>query len=385
MMPPFSRFWRAVGLLSLPILLLALAGCSAAPPDCHSPDVLCIGFVTGSGGLKDYGLNEQAWQSLAQLRDEGIVVDVIDSVDSLDYEKNIVFFVEHGYDMVFTGGFSLAETTLSMARKHPQVAFVMIGQPPPESVSPPNLAGVVFPEGQAGFWAGALAAHFSETRIVGAVFANQAIPTVAAYARGFEAGAQDVDAQVVFYTEGRFADSLNDREWGFEQADNLYNDRRADVLFAYGGATGLAALEQFQGRVIGVEMDFARRYPSMRERLVASIIFDFSIIQEIARAGRVSQEVYQGEYRVLWGDTPAPEVLESIEYPGEDALTGDEDVLETDDEMGEDSPADDTGGQDDVDGDDGNKESDHGTDDGYGEGDGDDGEGDNNDDNDNGG
>lgn len=329
----FARFWRAFGLLSLPILLLALAGCSPTPPDCHSADVFCIGLVTGSGGLKDDGMNEQAWQSLSQLREEGMVVDVIESVDALDYEKNIAFFVAYGYDMVFTAGYSLAEPTLSLARKHPRTAFVMIGQPPPEEDSPPNLAGVIFPEEKAGFWAGALAAHFSQTRIVGAVFAHQAIPTVAAYARGFEAGAQEVDAQVVFYTDGKFTDSLNDREWGIQQADSLL-DRKADILFAYGGATGLAALEQFQGRVIGVEIDFARRYSSMRERLVASIVFDFSILQEIARAGKISQTVYKGGYRVLWGDTPAPEVLESLEYPGEEDPDGEDDTQEPDDEAG---------------------------------------------------
>lgn len=354
MTPRFARFWRAVGLLSLPLLLLALAGCSSTPPDCRSADVLCIGFVTGSGGLKDNGLNEQAWQALVQLREEGMVGDVIESVDSFDYEKNIAFFVEYGYDMVFSGGYLLTEDAISIARKHPGTVFVMVGQSLPEEDAPPNLAGVIFPEEQAGFWAGALAAHFSETRIVGAVFANQAIPTVAAYARGFEAGAQEVDAQVVFYSQGRFTDSLNDPEWGIEQADILYNDRKADILFAYGGATGLAALEQFQGQVIGVEIDFARRYPAMRERLVASIVFDMSILQEIARAGQISQAVYEAGYRVLWGNTPAPEVLEPLEYPGEEDQGREQDAPATDNEAGEDSIDGDTGDQDAVGGDDAN-------------------------------
>lgn len=363
MIPRTARFWRVVGLLSLPIFLFALAGCSATPPDCRSADVFCIGFVTGGGGLKDNGMNEQAWQALVQLREDGMVVDVIESVDALDYEKNIAFFVEYGYDMVITGGYSLAEPTLSMARKHPGTAFVVVGQSPPEEDSPSNLAGVIFPEKRAGIWAGALAAHFSETRIVGAVFANQAIPTVATYARGFEAGAQEVDAQVIFYTSGRFSDSLNDREWGADQADSLYNDRKADILFAYGGATGLAALEQFQGQVIGVEIDFARRYPSMRERLVASIVFDMSILQEIARAGQISQAVYEGEYRVLWGDTPAPEVLESLEDTGEEDQGREQGVPGADNEAGEDSADGGAGDQDTVGGDDANTGDDEGTED----------------------
>jgi basic membrane lipoprotein Med (substrate-binding protein (PBP1-ABC) superfamily) len=178
---------------------------------------------------------------------------------------------------------------------------------------------LLFPEGQAGFWAGALAAHFSEAGIVGAVFANPAIPSVGAYGRGFQAGAREVDAHLVYYQHGRFAASLSDREWGARQAD-LLDERGADVLFAYGGGTGISALEQFRGRVIGVEVDFGRRYPSMQNRLIASIIFDLSILTQIVQAGQVSQPVYQGAYQVVWGNQHAPEVLEALGVYDEDAF-----------------------------------------------------------------
>jgi basic membrane lipoprotein Med (substrate-binding protein (PBP1-ABC) superfamily) len=355
----FARAWRATGLLILLFFLIAPAGCLAVPPDCRSDEFVCVGFVTDFNGLRDYGLNEQTWQVLQELRQDGFVVDVIESIDTYDYVKNVAYFGDHGYDLVFTSGYSLAETTHAMAEKYPQTSFVILGQPPEED-APPNLAGVLFPEAQAGFWAGGLAAHFSEAGIVGAVFANPAIPSVGAYGRGFEAGAQRVEAHPVYYEHGRFAASLSDREWGARQADIL-DERGADVLFAYGGGTGISALEQFRGRVIGVEVDFGRQFPSMQNRLIASIVFDLSILNEIVRAGRVSQPVYQGAYLVVWGDEPAQEVLESLGMYGEDAFeetndetedVSDEVSEESDDDFDDDDDDDDDDDFDDDDDDD---------------------------------
>ena len=318
-MTPSARFLRALSPLLTMFLLVAPAGCLPVPPECRSPDVICVGLVTDTNGLQDYGLNEQAWQVLEQLRQDDIVVDVIESIDMRDYDKNVAYFGDQGYDLVFTSGYGLVETTRTMAEKYPNVSFVMLGQAPDEKDSPPNLAGVIFPEEQAGFWAGALAAHFSEMRIVGGVFANFEIPSVGAYARGFESGAQGVDVQVISYEYGSFEASLGDPEWGARQAEFL-EDLGADVLFAYGGSTGTSALEQARGRVIGVEVDFARRFPSMQNRLIASIVFDLSILKEIVYAGKVSQPTYEATYQVIWGNTPAPEVLASPErLPLDDA------------------------------------------------------------------
>ena len=315
-MTGFLQFWRM--LLPLVVLsLIAPAGCLPVPPECRSDEVVCIGFVTDSNGLRDYGMNEQTWLVLQTLREEGVVVDVIESIDQFDYRKNLAYFSDHGYDLVISGGYDMKDLMLEMAHKYEGVSYLLIGQAPPEEDAPPNLAGIVFPEAQAGLWAGGLAAHFSEAKLVGAIFASRDIPSVGEYARGFELGVDAgigesvVQAEVVAYPEGRFASSLSDVDWGELQAENLYA-RGTDVLFAYGGSTGISALEQFRGQVIGVEVDLGRRFPSMQERLVASIVFDLSILKEIGAIGKISQPVYQGGYQVLWGKTPAPEVLELL-------------------------------------------------------------------------
>lgn len=330
-----ARAWRAAGLLISLFFLIAPAGCLAVPPDCHSEEVICLGFVTDQNGLRDYGLNEQAWQTLQALREQGFIVDVIESIDAFDYAKNVTYFANHGYDLVFTSGYALAETTHALAEKYPQTDFVMLGQPPSED-APPNLAGVLFPEAQAGFLAGAAAAILSESGKIGAIFANPELPSVKAYARGFQVGARlkEVEVFVVAHEDARFSDSLNDREWGARQADAL-DERGADVLFAYGGGTGLSALEQFRSRVIGAEVDFGRGYPSMQKRLIASILFDLSILNEIAQAGGLTQPIYEGTYQILWGEAIDPALLESLPSLEEVDFRLDETLL-----LGEDLPED---------------------------------------------
>jgi basic membrane protein A len=294
------------------VLAVFLAGCAppvSALPDCQSVEVICVGFVTDIGGLQDYGLNEQAWKTLQDARADGIVIDVIESVEVRDYRKNIAYFANLNYDLVITAGYDLAEITLAMAEEYPDLSFLMLGQAPPEEDAPLNLAGVVFPEEQAGFLAGSLAASFSKTDKVAAVFAHPEIPSVAAYARGFEAGAQGVQVDVVFHADEDFASSLNDPIWGADQAFFL-EQAGADVLFAYGGKTAISAMEQARGRVIGVEVDLARRFPYFRNQVIASVVFDLSVLKEIVPDGQVSQPLYEAGYQVIWGNIPTPEVGE---------------------------------------------------------------------------
>ncbi|PKN93550.1 MAG: hypothetical protein CVU44_09365 [Chloroflexi bacterium HGW-Chloroflexi-6] len=294
------------------VLAVLLSGCAApvaSLPDCQAGEVICVGFVTDVGGLQDYGLNEQTWKTLQDARADGIVIDVIESVEVRDYRKNIAYFANLDYDLIITSGYDLAKITLVMADEYPNLSFLMLGQAPPEEEAPPNLAGVIFPEEQAGFLAGSFAASFSETGIVGAVFAHPEIPSVAAYARGFEAGAQGAQVEMVYHEDEDFASSLDAPTWGADQAFFL-EQAGADVLFAYGGQTAISALEQTRGRVIGVEVDLARRFPYFQHQVIASIVFDLSVLKEIVPEGQVSQPLYEAGYQVIWGDIPTPEVGE---------------------------------------------------------------------------
>jgi basic membrane protein A and related proteins len=307
-LPRLSFFTPAAG-IALAALLTLLTACAAPPaPECRNPDILCAGLVTDVGGLNDASLNEQVWQILQEARTENVIVAAIASVDARDYAKNIAYFGERNYDLILTSGRAPAQEAILLAGKYPHSDFVLIGQAPPADPSLPNVAGILFPEEQAGQWAGALATHLSQTGRVGAVFAHPEIPSVAAYARGFAAGAGEARVDMVFYEDGSFSSSLSDPAWGAEKARWL-NKRGADVLFAFGGSTGISALEHATGRVVAVEIDVARRFPYFQSNPFASIIFDVSVLKEILRAGEITQPVYWGGYEVIWHDAPAPQVL----------------------------------------------------------------------------
>lgn len=264
------------------LLLAGLAqACSFNPPDCHSQQVFCVGYVSDVAGLEDAGLNQAAWaaiETLAQVH--GFQAQAIESADSREYGKNMDFFLAAGVDVLVTGGFGPGDATRERAQAHPEVLFIGLGQSHTDEDSPlpRNLAWLTFPEDQAGFLAGALAASFTETGLVGAVLPHEAIPGMSWYGQGFCNGAQhlleDVNCQLRYNSESSFEGSFSDPFWGEQAAQTLVADG-VDVILAYGGSTGNSALRAAAAEnafLVGVEQDLAVSMPDVRHRLLASIV-----------------------------------------------------------------------------------------------------------------
>jgi basic membrane protein A len=223
----------------------ALTACQSSS-DCFHEDVICTALVTDTQGIEDHGINQNTWDGLETAKNAGLTnkVELIESVDSRDYLKNIAYFAERGYDLIFTSGIALADETLQSADLYPDSVFVGLNQTFEESH--PNLISVTFPEDQMGFVAGLLAAHLTQTGIVGAVCETSGIDAMWRYCEGFRAGATYLPEQtpqvVVIYREDGNRDSLFlDEAWGYETGISLAG-RGVDVLFAAGGVTGQGAL-----------------------------------------------------------------------------------------------------------------------------------------------
>jgi basic membrane protein A len=242
------------------ILAIALIACSQSP-DCFQEDIFCAALVTDTRGLNDYGLNQDAWVGLQQAKADGIVDQIayIESVDTRDYEKNIAFFVDNGYDVIVTSSIGMQNATLHYADLKPASVFIGINQTDDESRS--NFISVTFAEDQMGFIAGALATRLTDTGIVGAVCETSGIDAMWRYCEGFRAGVKYADDSVkaiVVYRENESSSKLFiDDEWGYDNAQNLIRDG-ADVIFAAGGGTGegaLRAANEAQVKSIGAERD----------------------------------------------------------------------------------------------------------------------------------
>lgn len=248
------------------------------PPDCFRAEVFCAALVTDTLGIKDHGLNQDTWAGLEQAKAAGLADEIayIESVDARDYQKNIAYFADRGYDVIVASGIGLTDETLRAADLYPDSVFVGMNQPHEESRS--NLIPITFPEDQMGFLAGALAARLTETGVVAGVCETSGIDSMWRYCEGFRAGAEHaggVKRILVSYRDDGDSEKLFvDEAWGYDTAKNLIF-RGADVIFAAGGTTGQGALRAATEAgipAIGVEQDQAAALGESGKGVVTSIL-----------------------------------------------------------------------------------------------------------------
>ena len=271
---------RLLASLVLLFFISTLSACESQPADCSRDDVFCVGLVTAYDGVDDHGLNQATWEALQKVATEVKIarLDNIESVDARDWGKNVTFFADRGYDVIVTVGTNLAETTVAIAVKYPDISFIGIDQQLDEVYN--NVATIAFAEDQAGFLAGIVAAMVSPSGKVGAICETSGIDVVWQYCEGFRAGAiyekEDIEVTVVYREHGDSGKTFNDPEWGKQNMLSLV-DKGVDVMTGFGGNTAQGAFLAAADNgvfVIGSEADLYYRLPDIQEVLVTSIIND---------------------------------------------------------------------------------------------------------------
>jgi basic membrane protein A len=221
-----------------------LVACQSSP-NCFDEDVFCAALVTDTLGIDGYGISQEIWVGLEESKAEGLTEQVayIESVDSRDYQKNMAYFANRGYDLVISNGIGLQDETTFSALAYPNVKFVGFNQTYEDTR--PNLISVTFAEDQMGFAAGALAAKISETGIVAGVCETSGIDSMRRYCEGFRNGALFTNPQlkvlIAYRDDGDREKLFIDEAWGYETTSSFI-DRGADVIFSAGGVTGQGAL-----------------------------------------------------------------------------------------------------------------------------------------------
>jgi len=223
---------------------------AAPPPEAAG---FQVGLVTDVGKVNDGTFNQYAYEGMMQAVDEfGLESAFIETQQPTDYDKNVVQFVDEGFDQIVTVGFMMGETTQKQAEANPDVNFCIVDFAYDPVI--PNIMGLVFREDQAGFMAGALAGLMSETKTVGTV-AGMEIPPVLKFRNGFENGVKYVCPECT--PIGVYIDSFTDPARGKAAAESQMAEG-ADVIFGAGGPTGsggiLGAAQQGVW-VIGVDQD----------------------------------------------------------------------------------------------------------------------------------
>jgi basic membrane protein A len=257
-----------------------MPACAPAKPDCESEETFCVGLVTDIGKINDRSFNQSAWKGVQQAEQElGALVQYIETADVRDSYKNIATFANEHYDVIVTVGFNLGEATQEAAEMYPNLKFIGVDQDQSERTIE-NVAGLVFPEDQAGFLVGALAAMMSETRKVGAVCATDAIPPVWRLGEGYRAGAvyadelngTKTDVLVIYHSDVSFETTFVDPEWGAASANAMMKEG-VDVIFGCGSVTGNAAIiaaAQAGLYAIGVDSDQYLTLPEAAPRMLSS-------------------------------------------------------------------------------------------------------------------
>ncbi len=256
---------------------MVLVGCQseATEADCGKEEVFCVGLVTDVGEVDDKSFNQSAWEG-AQLAEEelGAIVNYIETKDGKDYGANIALFADKGYDVIVTVGFAMGEATGIAAGEYPDVDFIGVDQWNDGSI--PNVIGLLFPEDQAGFLAGALAAKMSTSGTIAAVLGTDLVPPVVAFKEGYEAGARYVNPDINListYHPGGLDVAFTDPEWGATTAKQAI-DNGADVVFGAGGKTGNGALIEVASNAgvycIGVDSDQWGTVPEAHPCLISS-------------------------------------------------------------------------------------------------------------------
>jgi basic membrane protein A and related proteins len=260
-----KKLYFVMALLIVASMILSACGGSApSEADCASEDVFCVGLVTDVGKVNDKSFNQSAWEGVQQAEAEGNadVIQFIETTDAKDYAKNIAQFGDAGYDVIVTVGFGLGEATAAAAATYPNVHFIGVDQDQFAGTID-NVTGLVFPEDNAGFLVGALAAAMSKTNKIGAVCGTDVVPPVWRFGEGYKAGAAYADnlngttteVFVVYHSDVGFDKTFTDPEWGAQTAKSMI-DQGADSIFGCGGLTGNGAVTAAaQAGVYGIGVD----------------------------------------------------------------------------------------------------------------------------------
>jgi basic membrane protein A len=261
--------------------ILVLTACHTVTPgvaDCASKDFFCVGLVTGVDGITDKSADQSAWDGVLKAQAENVAdrVSRVETIDAKDYEQNIASLAQEGYDVILTVGQQYAKATTSAARKFPNTIFIGVDQPQGDVL--PNLSGLVFHPGQAGFLAGALAAQLTKTSTIAGVFATDEMPNRVALLAGYEAGAKYInpDIKIIPVNSSQASGTvLNDPRWGASIAAKALQ-QGADVIFGAGGRASNGALIETANQpgayCIGMDSDRWETLPNAHSCLITSVV-----------------------------------------------------------------------------------------------------------------
>ena len=254
---------RILALLLAGVMVLSLAACGGDKKDDAAASE--IAMITDKGDINDKSFNQGTWEGIQAWSEKNskkcqYYKPVEATTDA--YVAMIEQAIKDGNKVVVTPGFLFEEPIYLVQDKYPDVKFILIdGNPHSADYSDyktaDNTVGIRFSEEQVGYLAGYAAVKDGNTKL--GFLGGQAVPAVVRYGYGYVQGANDAAAEagktvdMMYYYTGGFAATPEAQALaaGWYQSGT-------EIVFGCGGSVGnsaMAAAEQNNGKVIGVDVD----------------------------------------------------------------------------------------------------------------------------------
>lgn len=260
---------KFLSIIALMIMAFVLVACGGDESDWK------IVMITDVGTITDKSFNQGTWEGVEKFgKDHDITAQYYRPNEGTqkDYEEAIDFSVANGANVIVTPGFLFETAIYTSQTKYPDVHFILIdGQPHDGKYNvktEKNTVNILFQEEQPGFLAGyaAVAEGYQTLGFMG----GMAVPAVVKFGIGYVAGAfyaaNELEKEITFDANRyEYLGNFDNDPLHTTKAAGWY-DNGVDVIFAAAGGAGnavMAAAEQKEKKVIGVDIDQAAESPTV--------------------------------------------------------------------------------------------------------------------------
>ncbi|MFE7846124.1 BMP family protein [Microbacterium sp. NPDC057407] len=328
-----SRTKKLAGVAAAAGLLVALAGCGAAPETAptsseSAPEVVegftpCL--VSDDGGFNDKSFNQSALEGMERAAEElGVEPIEVESSSANDYAPNLENLIAEGCTFIVSVGFKLSADTIASATANPDVNYAIIDDwadaDGDGTTDAPNIKPLQFDTVQAAYLGGYAAAAWSEQAGVNKVgtFGGIPIPPVTIFMDGFVQGVEkynedkggsvetfgwDVEAQ-----DGSMTGGFQANDTAKQTAQGIL-DQGVDVILPVGGPIYQSARDAIADAgsdtvMLGVDSDLAAVDESVADLVLVSIM------------KRIDQAVYDATMSAATGDFDVEPYVGTLENEG---------------------------------------------------------------------
>jgi len=238
--------------------------------NCGSREMFELALITDLGTIDDKSFNQGAWEGLIKFAEEyGVSSKYYQPNEKSDdaYLTAIDLAVQGGAKIIVIPGYLFVNAVLTAQDRYSNVNFIWLDGDAGVDLKS-NVVCVLYAEDQAGFLAGYAAVKDGYRKLGFA--GGMAVPAVVRFGYGFIQGAEYAAQElrlapnavtINYHYTGGFSATLEVQTL----AASWYSSG-VEVIFACGGQLGssvMAAAEQTNGKVIGVDRDQSFESPSV--------------------------------------------------------------------------------------------------------------------------